>query len=55
MLVTIWAKLQALKAYILKEAKPFVPTLVACDACYSQIDERASICKFCHFPHAAKK
>ncbi len=47
MLVTIWAKLTALKMYILKQNAPFVPTMVDCPQCYGLVDQRSSLCKFC--------
>ncbi len=49
--VTLYAKLVTLKMRILKEQAPFVPTLVECTACYSMIDQRCKICKFCHHAH----
>jgi hypothetical protein len=54
-LVTIWAKLTAIKMKILKQSAPFVPTLVECTHCYSMVDQRGSICKFCHFPREPAK
>lgn len=47
LLVTLYAKMVALKKFVMKEKEPWKPGSKDCPQCFSSIDERSKKCKFC--------